>query len=54
MRKNFITDQQTDWWLRDVGRYQNYACYVSEGINDKGTTVTSLKGLRPCIWVKIK
>ena len=46
--------QQTDWWLRDVGRYQNYACYVSEGINDKGATVTSLKGVRPCIWVKIK
>ena len=46
--------QQTDWWLRDVGRYQNYACYVSEGINDKGATVTSFKGVRPCIWVKIK
>ena len=53
LKINSTKYQQTDWWLRDIGRYQNYACFVSEGINDKGVQVTSIKGVRPCMWIKI-
>lgn len=46
--------KQTDWWLRNPGKKQEYACFVSDGIDDKGASVTLIKGIRPAIWVSIK
>jgi len=44
------------WWLRTIGRYQNYACHTWQigGINDLGVCVNENDiGVRPAMWIEL-
>ena len=44
------------WWLRTIGKYQNYASHIWQigGINDSGSCVNESDiGVRPAMWIEL-
>lgn len=44
------------WWLRTIGKYQNYASHIWQigGVNDSGSCVNESDiGVRPAMWIEL-